>query len=350
MKNQRSLTLGLTMVILSTAVRAAEPEMTQTETNRLNRVSVQARIGFNITAGFKNLGRLRLQPDTRTTPNGDARNYDDGYVLRDISDNFGGETWYWGYDNASQVSGDTILMNRHQPLNRGSSPLGVEEGDPQWGGEIVYNREFGRGEKVSWGAELAANYMNIGFEDRSGFRSAVRRTTDAYPFHPGTTPPLASYAGTFDGPGFVLGDTPVSSTTQTLPQGASVTGCRELDADVWGFRLGPYLDIPMGTNWNLSLSAGLAVGLIAAHASWNESVQINGRTFATSRGDGDEFDGVLGGYASARISYRISERWSLEAGAQFQALNGFDEDVGGRRVEIDLGQSVFVTAGVSYTF
>src|SRR5256885_10986486 len=36
-----------------------------------------------------------------------------GYVLTDVSGNLGGQTWYWGYDDsASQISGNTILLNR----------------------------------------------------------------------------------------------------------------------------------------------------------------------------------------------------------------------------------------------
>ena len=342
MKNQRLLAFALA---LFTAFGASAHD-----TNQLNRFSLNARIGFNITARFKDLGRLTLVPSTRLTPNGDVRNYDDGYVLRDISDNYGGETWYWGHDNDSQVSGDTILMSRSTPLRGGSSPFGVDEDDAQLGAELAYNRELFRHQNQRYGLELAVNYMNIGFDDDSSFRAATRKTTDAYPFHNGTTPPLAPYEGTFGGPGFVLGDTPVSSVTRRVAGGATVSGQREFDANVWGFRLGPYADFPMGTNWNFSLSAGLAVGLVDASAKWNERIYINNNLVARSRGEGDDFGVLWGGYVSGKISYRINDQWRLEGGAQFQALGKYDERIDGRRVELDLGKAVFVTAGLSYSF
>ncbi len=338
---RRLLTLG---VMLATLTAVAH------DTNQLNRFSLNARIGFNITARFKDLGRLTLAPSTRLTPNGDVRNYDDGYVLRDISDNFGGETWYWGHDNDSQVSGDTILMSRSTPLRGSSSSFGVDDDQGQLGAELAYNREVFRHEEQHYGLELAANYMNINFDDRGSLRVATRRTTDAYPFHEGTTPPLAPYEGTFGGPGFVLGDTPVSSTTRRVAGGATVQGRREFDANVWGFRLGPYADFPMGTNWNFSLSAGLAVGLVDASAKWNERLYVNNRLAARSRGDGDDLGLLWGGYVSGKLSYRLSDHWRVEGGAQFQAMGKYDERIDGRRVEVDLGKAIFVTAGVSYSF
>ena len=39
------------------------------------------------------------------------RTYDDGYVLVRIGGNFGGFTWYWGYDRAEQVVGDTLQFH-----------------------------------------------------------------------------------------------------------------------------------------------------------------------------------------------------------------------------------------------
>ena len=342
---RRGLALALTVcAVLAANVTGAH------DTNQLNRFSLNARIGFNITARFKDLGRLIAVPDTRRTPNGDRYNYDDGYVLRDVSDNFGGQTWYWGYERANQIAGDTVLMSRSRLVAGSASPFGVREDDPQLGAEFAYNRELGRGEKTRWGVEAAVNYLNVCFDDHRSFGAGTIRTTDAYPFTPGTTPPLPGYNGSFGGPGFVLGDTPVSSRTRFVANGATVAGRREFDADVWGFRLGPYVDFPLGTNWNFSLSAGVAVGLVDASAKWNERISLNGRLIATSRGQGDDLGVLWGGYVRGKFSYRLSDHWRLEGGAQFQALGKYEERIGGRKAELDLGQAIFVTAGLSYSF
>ena len=71
---------------------------------------------------------------------------------------------------------------------------------------------------------------------------------------------------------------------------------------------------------------------------------------ATSRGHGDDFSALWGGDASAKLSRRLSERWSIEGGAQYQALGTYDESLGGRKVELDLGHAVFVVVGMSYSF
>src|SRR6187551_508199 len=85
----------------------------QDVTNRLN---LSARLGFNVSARFRGAGSFGIgapaQPAPRFTPQGDRYNYDDGYVLRDISGNEGGLTWYWGYDGGGQISGDSILLSR----------------------------------------------------------------------------------------------------------------------------------------------------------------------------------------------------------------------------------------------
>src|SRR5690242_12453854 len=88
-----------------------------------NRLTFSARIGFNISARFNGVaGAAPLRAAPRLTPNGDPYNYDNGYVLTDVSGNFGGETWYWGYDStAAQVSGNSISFNRSASSAAGNS-------------------------------------------------------------------------------------------------------------------------------------------------------------------------------------------------------------------------------------
>jgi hypothetical protein len=355
MKNHRTLTLFMAICAapLPGILHAAEPELEEPLPNQLNRFSFDARFGFNIKARFKDLGRLSLRPSTRTTPDGDSYNYDDGYVRQDVSGNYGGQTWNWGYDRPGQISGNTIQMHRSKPVGSSASPdTGGDDVNP--GAEFTYNRELGRRDdnKLRYGIEAAVNYLNVDLSDRGSFAAGVVRTTDAYPFTPGTTPPLTppSYQGSYGGPGFVIGDTPSSSTTGFAPGGATVAGRRQFEADIWGFRLGPYMEIPMGTNFDLSLSAGVAVGVVSASASWNETVIISGSRAATSRGSGDDLGVVWGGYVSAKVAWHLSQHWSVEAGAQFQSLGTYDQKLGGRKVELDLSRSVFGVAGVSYSF
>src|SRR5436190_1160656 len=191
-------------VCLCTIVASAQNDET-------NRISLSGRFGFNIKARFKGLSTLPPPGSTRTTPGGDNYNYDDGYVLTDNSGNFGGQTWYWGYDNsAAQISGNNIILSR-STLN-GNAGSTTAKDDPSYGAELLYTRLISTKDHLRLGFELAANYMNLSLSDSRTVAAGVTRTSYPFPFTPGTTPPSATpgepYQGSFEGPGFVIGDTP----------------------------------------------------------------------------------------------------------------------------------------------
>src|SRR5690349_2116912 len=130
------------------------PAAARAQQDATNRVTFSARFGFNISARFKGFGAGAPAAPPRTTPRGDAYNYDDGYVLTDISGNAGGQTWYWGYDNsASQISGSNILLSRSTPSGNFSSPS--FDSDPQPGYELTYDRHLGNFNGVNYGVEVA---------------------------------------------------------------------------------------------------------------------------------------------------------------------------------------------------
>jgi hypothetical protein len=319
------------------------------DTNRLDRFSLNARFGLNISAKFKRASRLSLTAPSRTTPDGNQYNYDDGYVLTDISGNAGGQTWNWGYDQPGQIAGNTISMHRSTVAAGASSAVGVDEDAPQCGFEFTYDRELGKRDKLHYGLEAAVNYMNLSLKDNSAFSGDVSRLTDAYPF-PGTTPPTAPYQGSFNGPGFVLGSTPVSSTTALIPGGATIVDQRNFDADIWGFRLGPYAEYPLSRNIDLWFSGGLAMALVDGSASWKETASIAGGGTLAGSGGGSDLGLLWGGYLSAKVSWQLSERWSAEGGVQYQYLGTYEHNYGGQVMQLDLSQSVFLTIGLGYRF
>lgn len=339
---KKTHSLGLLLVALVGLV----PPVVAADQDATNRLTFSGRFGLNISAKFKNL-RSAPPGNPRTTPDGDPYNYDDGYVLTDVSGNAGGQTWYWGYDNsASQISGNTILMNRSTPV--GHPAARTLEDDPYLGAELTYNRLLGVQGKARYGLEVAANYLNLSLNANRTFSGTVSRLTDAYPFTPGTTPPAATpaspYQGSFNGPGFLLGDTPVSSTTTLIP-GATITDAQRLDANLWGFRLGPYVELPLSERWNLYFSGGLATGLLDSEVAWTQTIGAS-----STRGGGHALDVLWGFYAGANVSWRFSEHWSAIGGAQFQSLGNYQHAFGGRKVEMDFSNSVFLTLGLGYNF
>lgn len=316
-----------------------------------NRVGFSFRTGFNISARFTGSNPALVSPLTpRTTPNGDLFNYDDGYVLTDISGNAGGLTWYWGYDDsASQIAGNEILFSRTAPAQSFTSPS-LDDG-PSFGGELLYTRELGRlnDGRWGWGFEVALNYLSVGLSDNSAYAIGTTRTTDAFPFFSGTTPPASPYQGTFGGPGFVIGATPTTSTSVSAA-GATVTGQREFESDVWGFRLGPYLELPISDTFSVLFSGGLALAVVDGEASWTETITIPGVGTIVGTGESGDSDLLWGFSVGASAVWNFREDWSLIGSLQYQSLQSYRLNAGARTAEVDFGNSVFLTIGLGYEF
>jgi hypothetical protein len=344
---------------LASAQEGANPvKVEQDQAPSRNRFGLSYRMGFNITAKFKNLGGYPALANPNMTPNGAAWNYDDGYNFDDGPGTPPGQTWYWGYagPKATQVPGDGNLY-----LSRSSAGADVSTGgktdDPQQPGfEFTYNRDLGAlGSKARWGVEGAFNFMNVSIHDNRTLFGSVTKQTDAYALN-GVVPPDPPYYGTFEGPvpggpnRPVISDTPIPQAPTTIANGATIVGDRKIDADIYGFRVGPYVEIPLSQKFALSLSGGLAVASVHGDFKFNETVSIPGVGSVASSGSGSRTDWLFGGYAGANLSYAFNKSWSAAIGAQYQNVGRFSEQVGGKRAELDLSNSIFVTVGIGYSF
>jgi hypothetical protein len=320
----------------------------------LNRLSLSYRMGFNISTKFSGLGGYQSPNNPGPATGGDLdRTYDDGFDRRDISD-ADGLTWNWGYkDYPRQISGDSLLLSISSSEANGVS--GGHNEDPLHGFEVSYQRRFSKGEKWYWGLELAFNYTGLEINDTRTLYGAVTTITDAYALG-GIIPPHApvpamAYEGTYAGPGALISDTPTRLAPVTIPDGAITTGRRDLDASIYGFRVGPYLQIQVdGPVW-LSFSSGLAVALVDSDFSFSEMTTIGGVGTPSSRsGHDDRCDALFGWYVAGQCTWALDERWSVFGGVQYQDVGHFSQTAGGAKAELDLSQSVFVTLGVGYSF
>ena len=328
------------------------PTVARAQQDETNRLYLAARLGFKISARFAAPSSLALPSSTRKTPNGDLYNYDDGYVFTDIRGP-GQNTWYWGYDNnVSQVSGNNILLSRSTLAN--GSPSVTLGDDVSPGAELVYRRLLSPSAHMNLGFEFAANYQNVSMSDSSTLSANLTRTTYPFPFTPGTTPPLATpaapFTGSFEGPNFVIGSTHGTPTVTEVVGGASVMGHRQFDADLFGFRVGPYLEAPLGNGFKASFSGGVASAWVNGTASWNETASMGGMNGDTVSGSGHAGEMRFGGYVAGDIAWQFAQRWSVVAGAQYQTLGNLTHSYGGRDVTLNLSHSVFATFGVSFNF
>lgn len=328
-----------------------------------NRWTFSARFGFNISARFKGLGDLPAGlVNSRTTLDGDRYNYDDGYVYPDSSGSVDGLTWYWGYlDKANQFdrADNTILMHRSVPASDIASPS--FDSDPNYGAEVVYSRQLGVKGKVRYGFEVAASYLSLGLRDSDTFSGNAIRTTYVNPpaVEPGTEPPPVSQtSGPWEGREGPTGSSflinanfTAVSPTETVPGSVVVSGQRRFDADIWGLRIGPYLEIPVVEPVSIFLSGGLAVAWLDGTASWSENVSVTGGAWtASGSGRGQDVGMIWGGYVGAAVAWQLSDQWSAVGGVQYQNLGTYRKSFGGRQVEVDFQNSIFVTLGLTYCF
>ena len=308
-----------------------------------NRFGISYRPGLNIKGSFSGTGTTSPRNNPGPPTGGVNHEYDDGYVRVDSTGNGLGLTWNWGFDSASQVIGDNLEM-RSSHIQDGS---GSSNDDFQHGFEVTYARELGTIRKARWGVEGALNYTYVGMK-ASGGAPLLVTTVDTYdvsgidPFDPpGSQTP---YQGTFVGPGTLIPDAPISRRQDVTTAGMA-SAKRELDANVFGLRMGPYLELPLSPKWTVGLNAGFA--LVAVNSDFTFSERVLGSTLS---GSDTESDLLPGGYVGANVSYQVAPSTRLFAGAEYQHVGDFTQDAGGKRARLDLGNSVFVKAGVSFSF
>jgi hypothetical protein len=327
---------------------------------KLNWIGLSYRMGLNITVDFKKLGGFQPVsdpgPPTGSTYN---RSYDNGSYNRvDISTNAGGLTWYWGYQSASQVQGNSLVMqSSSSPANGVSSG---NQNDPQHGLELSYRHQFYRAEHYRLGLEAAFGWTTVDVSDRSTVKTTVNRITDSFTIPGGVfVLPAAPYNGTFEGPGALIGAAPDRATT-VVSQDAIVTGVRQLNSQVYTLRLGPYVEVPLVERLSFLLSGGLTVAAADTKFSYQETVTIAdaGLVSQPRSSSGSQTDWLVGGYVGGALSCAITKDVSVFAGAQYQAAGQSVTDtrkVNGQSVTqkesiLHLGKSVMVVFGFTYSF
>ena len=310
-----------------------------------NRVTLSMRFGLNIQAKFSGIGTAA-----------GSGHYFDGYVLTDSTGNYLGYTSYWGANGPSQYNQPGQPANTfsfHNPVN--SSAGSSADNSPYLGLELTYDRQLGVKEDwhhLRYGVEGAVNYMNISVDNHSSYGTAVSTTPYTYGGVPGVLPSSWPYQGAYNGnPNDPTLGVPALPTTTT--PGGNLQVQDDFNANLWGGRLGPYVELPFGKQeqFTLALSSGLALGLVDASESWNEALTLpGGGAPIRISGSGNNFDVLWGWYVSGTANYQLNQQWGLAAGVQFQDLGTYSHNFSGRTAQLDLSQSVFFQFGVSYSF
>jgi hypothetical protein len=219
------------------------------------------------------------------------------------------------------------------------------EDDPQYGGELIYQRLLAPlGESGLWGLEAAFSFIDLDLDKRTNGAGSTTVITDSFALN-GVIPPGAGYNGTFAGPGPLLGDTPTRTITSD-----TLTSKERLSGEVFAFRLGPFAEWEVGDKLKVSLSAGVTLAPTSVDYEFSETTQnaLGGTT--TTTGSSSTTQLLYGGYVGSMLHYDLDEQWGLHVGAQFQSLNSLELSAGTRTARLDQGVTLYGTAGVSFRF
>jgi hypothetical protein len=258
--------------------------------------------------------------------------YGDGYVATDSSGNAGGETWNWGYQNPGQITPNALVLS-----TRPAGTISDEDADVGHGFEMAFGRIVGGSGNMLWGIEGALGFTHLGQESSGGTIAGYAGV--AAPLN-GITPPSAPYAGTFAGPGPLIGDT---------LNPATLSVASDFEAGLVGLKLGPFLEWHLGQRWHLNAGVGVALAVVNANTVYTETVSSALGVSSSSVTDTDT-RARLGGYASVALAYEFTPTTSLFAGATLQSYQKFKMDTGDKRLSLDLGLPITFNLGVQFTF
>ena len=312
---------------------------------RRNQISFGYRLGMNSSVEFKGFAAAPKLP---------SGIFDDGYVLDSSRQTAGpnsspdGRTWNWGYDNPAQVQGDTLLLTHSYP-QAGTDSHKLD--DLVSGFELTYSLELYRGgsdESFHFGMEAAFNYSALSIKSTWAHSMNTVRDTTAYQLG-GVVPPYdpltgQTYQGNYGGPGptIPLNGTPSQST---IPNGPPMTTYRELVANTYGLRLGPYFESPLYKKLSGTVGMGLAIGLADGELRYADTVQS-----LPLSGTATDFSALVGWYFGGGLSYKWSDSWSLFYNAQYQWLPDYTLTAGPTEARINAGNGLFQTIGIRYSF
>ena len=136
-------------------------------------------------------------------------------------------------------------------------------------------------------------------------------------------------------------------------------GTRDLETDIIGFRVGPYLEYDLSDSVSLTFSGGGVGAVINSEFQYTESTTIPGMgpalqpgvsaTQVTSASVSDsEFKG--GAYAELSVRARLTDRLDATLGAQYQYTGRFGQTVDTHTASLNLEQSIGVFGGISFKF
>jgi hypothetical protein len=281
--------------------------------------------------------------------------YDDGFVLPDINGSTDGRTWYWGYEQDAQLTGQLLRLSRLSDVPAAGFYSDETGGGLSPGGEVVAGMklaELSSGKHpLQFGLECGYGFNRFSFS-HSGTASGTARLDAAAFDLGGSTAPLAPYSGTFQGPGPLINVSPSISGTLFSPAEATYSG--DWESSLHNFKFGFWFTYPINRRFSTALSFGYSSVYADTQIAYQESISFQNPGFGdipnSSRTTGGYRDWNPGVYAQLRLAYEFSPHVGIYAGGDFQTNDKFSFEEAGRAYELDLSAVFGVTLGLTYRF
>ena len=125
---------------------------------------------------------------------------------------------------------------------------------------------------------------------------------------------------------------------------------RNFSADLYGFRLGPFVQIPVSRRFGVIMSGGLAIVSVNSEFQFRETITAAGVPSMTQSASGSRSDVLVGGYFNSSLYFVLTRSVDLFGSFQYQNVGTYSQIVSGKKATLDLGESIFLTIGAGYSF
>lgn len=279
----------------------------------------------------------------------DERFYNDGYVRQDAGTPTDGSTWFWGYDNASQVQGSNLVYQatgfqsiRRDNITTGAGALSrdsLRDTGIELRADLLTPWKLGPfrvGGMIGLGIVSADQSIRFSNHNTSQFRDDYRLDyVDSHALG-GVIPPQAPYSGTITGPGPLIPNAPASrGLTPVLLSTDSAAFTNQVQADFRddfiGLTVGPSLIYQNGP-WTFVASGGLILELHHYTTRQYEQLNVtsaNGNARFAQWAEGDS--GIKfrpGLFAQAAARYDVGNNWHLGAYVRGEIADEFRVNAG----------------------
>ncbi len=334
--------------------------------------------GWALSVGtqWKQIGRLSLRNDSShadhsmAIPERDsfqesgAGRYTDGYVLRDSANT--GQTWNWGYENASQLKGDRLSFVGES--HHFDDEVTVHRFNTDWGDDMAGVGAYAQFESPVWyrskhfQLSAVADYGfvqdssengGLAFRTASELEETIESYVDTYDVSNLGAPPAAGHRGTFNGPGPLLnlnskrtkGPRTSDSTSEVFTSSLD----QSFDVRLHTLSLGPSMGFSFG-----KVRAQVGLGFAGNIADWTATSKESltdqrGQTLDTWEDKSAATTFLPGAYGELGLRWQIMRNWSLNVSGRYDYAGTLEADVGDSQLKLDL-RGITGRVGLGWNF